>query len=123
MGNAVVLLVLISILITVFGLTFMEPILRLFRANDTVLPYATDYLEILILGTVFGLTSFGMNNFLRAEGNPNKAMVTMLIGSFCNLILTPLFVGVFGWDERGGYCDGYFPGGVGNLDYQSLCPG
>ncbi len=101
MGNAVVLLVLISILITVFGLTFMEPILRLFGASDTVLPYATDYLEILILGTVFGLTSFGMNNFLRAEGNPNKAMVTMLIGSFCNLILTPIFVGVFGWGMKG----------------------
>ena len=101
MGNAVVMLVFVSLLITAFGLTFMEPILRLFGASDIVLPYAEDYLRIVILGTVFALLSFGMNNFLRAEGNPNKAMVTMLIGSFSNLILTPLFVGGFGWGMKG----------------------
>jgi len=101
MGNAVVLLVITSLLITAFGLTFMEPILRLFGASDAVLPYAKDYLEIVILGTVLALLSFGMNNFLRAEGNPNKAMVTMLIGSFCNIILTFLFVSVFHWGMKG----------------------
>ncbi|MGI6549462.1 MAG: MATE family efflux transporter [Syntrophomonadales bacterium] len=101
MGNAVVLLVVSSLLISAFGLIFMEPILRLFGASDTVLPYAKDYLEIVILGTVMGLLSFGMNNFLRAEGNPNKAMITMLIGSFCNIILTALFVSVFHWGMKG----------------------
>jgi len=101
MGNAVVLLVITSLLITAFGLTFMEPILRLFGASDTILPYAKDYLEIVILGTVLALLSFGMNNFLRAEGNPNKAMATMLIGSFCNIILTFLFVSVFHWGMKG----------------------
>jgi|LFRM01.2.fsa_nt_gb putative MATE family efflux protein len=102
MGNAVVLLIITSLLITAFGLTFMEPMLRLFGASDAVLPYARDYMEIVILGTVFGLLSFGMNNFLRAEGNPNKAMVTMLISSICNIILTFLFVTVFGWGMKGG---------------------
>jgi putative MATE family efflux protein len=102
MGNAVVLLIITSLLITAFGLTFMEPMLRLFGASDAVLPYARDYMEIVILGTVFGLLSFGMNNFLRAEGNPKKAMVTMLISSICNIILTFLFVTVFGWGMKGG---------------------
>jgi putative MATE family efflux protein len=102
MGNAVVLLIITSLLITAFGLTFMEPMLRLFGASDAVLPYARDYMEIVILGTVFSLLSFGMNNFLRAEGNPKKAMVTMLISSICNIILTFLFVTVFGWGMKGG---------------------
>lgn len=101
MGNAVVLLFITSLLITAFGLTFMEPMLRLFGASDAVLPYAREYMEIVILGTVFGLLSFGMNNFLRAEGNPSKAMVTMLISSICNIILTFLFVTVFNWGMRG----------------------
>jgi len=101
MGNAVVLLFITSLLITAFGFTFMEPMLRLFGASDAVLPYAREYMEIVILGTVFGLLSFGMNNFLRAEGNPGKAMVTMLISSICNIILTFLFVTVFKWGMRG----------------------
>jgi len=101
MGNAVVLLVITSLLISALGLTYMEPILRLFGASDAVLPYAKDYLEIVIMGTVMALLSFGMNNFLRAEGNPNKAMVTMLLGSFTNIIFTFLFVTVFRWGMKG----------------------
>ncbi|NLV17515.1 MAG: MATE family efflux transporter [Syntrophomonadaceae bacterium] len=100
-GNTVVLLFITSLMITAFGLTFMDPLLRIFGASDTVLPYAREYLEIVILGTVFGLMSFGMNNFLRAEGNPNKAMVTMLIGSITNIILAPIFIDVLGLGMRG----------------------
>ncbi|NLB18561.1 MAG: MATE family efflux transporter [Syntrophomonadaceae bacterium] len=101
MGNTVVLLLIVSLMITAFGLTFMDPMLRIFGASDTVLPYAREYLEIVILGTVFGLMGFGMNNFLRAEGNPNKAMVTMLLGSVTNIILAPIFIDVLNLGMRG----------------------
>lgn len=100
-GNTIILLIILSLLITVIGLMFMDPMLRLFGASDVVLPYARDYLGIILLGTILGMTGFGMNNFLRAEGNPNKAMVTMLIGSIINIILAPIFIGVFHWGMKG----------------------
>ncbi|MCR6545408.1 MATE family efflux transporter [Dehalobacterium formicoaceticum] len=100
-GTTVLLLVLVSLLITVFGLHFLEPMLRLFGASEQVLPYAKDYLHIVLLGTVVGLMGFGMNNFIRAEGNPKKAMVTMLMGSVSNIILSPIFISLLGWGMKG----------------------
>ncbi|MGI6066013.1 MAG: MATE family efflux transporter [Bacillota bacterium] len=100
-GTALILLIIISLLITFIGITFIDPLLRLFGASEQVLPYAKDYLGIVLYGTVIALLGFGMNNFLRAEGNPKKAMVTMLIGSFSNIILSPIFISVLGWGMKG----------------------
>lgn len=100
-GTTLILLILVSLMITFIGITFMDPLLRLFGASDQVLPYAKDYLGIVLYGTVIALLGFGMNNFLRAEGNPKKAMITMLIGSFSNIILSPIFIGVLGWGMKG----------------------
>ncbi|MGI6678078.1 MAG: MATE family efflux transporter [Dehalobacterium sp.] len=100
-GTTVLLLILISLVITVVGLHFIDPMLRLFGASEQVLPYAKEYLSIVLLGTVIGLMGFGMNNFLRAEGKPKKAMVTMLMGSVSNIILSPIFISVLGWGMKG----------------------
>jgi putative MATE family efflux protein len=53
------------------------------------------------LGTVIQTVGFGMNNFIRAEGNPRIAMYTMLIGAILNTILDPIFIFIFGWGIRG----------------------
>ncbi|MGI6712880.1 MAG: MATE family efflux transporter [Bacillota bacterium] len=100
-GTALILLIIISLMITIFGITFIDPLLRLFGASDQVLPYAKEYLGIVLYGTVIMMLGFGMNNFLRAEGKPKKAMITMLIGSFSNIILSPILISFLGWGMKG----------------------
>jgi putative MATE family efflux protein len=95
MGNAILLLVMIAAFISVAGLWFMDPLLKLFGASAEVLPYAKAYLRIILYGAIFQNLGFGMNNFIRAEGNPKMAMLTMLIGAVLNTILDPIFIFVF----------------------------
>lgn len=92
LGNAFVLFMIISVVLTVLGLVFITPILKVFGAGEEVLPYSIDYLRIILLGSVFQHIGFGMNNFIRGEGNPKTAMSTMLIGGFLNMILDPIFI-------------------------------
>ena len=92
MGNAMVLLVVSSLVLTVLGLIFMDPLLRLFGASETVLPFGRAYMKIIYCGAVFQGIGFGMNNFIRSEGNPKLAMMTMLIGAVLNTILDPIFI-------------------------------
>jgi putative MATE family efflux protein len=101
MGNAFVLLVALSLVITVLGLMFLDPLLKLFGASAVVLPYAREYMRIILLGSVFQSIGMGMNNFIRSEGNPKIAMFTMLIGAILNTILDPLFIFVFHWGMAG----------------------
>ena len=92
MGNAVVLFLIVSAVLTGAGLLFLTPVLRLFGAGDAILPQARDYLGIILVGTIFQSFGFGMNNFIRGEGNPKTAMSTMLIGAFLNMVLDPILI-------------------------------
>lgn len=100
-GNALVLFLIIGITLTVAGLIFIKPILILFGATPTLLPLATDYLRIILLGSVFMAVGTGMNNFIRAEGNPKVAMNTMLIGTVTNIVLDYIFIFIFHWGIKG----------------------
>ncbi|TGE38284.1 MATE family efflux transporter [Desulfosporosinus fructosivorans] len=91
-GNAFVLLVGITLVISLLGYLFMEPLLVSFGASADVLPYAKDYIRIILIGAVFQSIGFGMNNFIRAEGNPKAAMYTMILGAILNTILNPIFI-------------------------------
>jgi putative MATE family efflux protein len=101
LGNAMVMLIGAAMVISSIGLIFIEPLLRVFGASTAVLPYAKDYLSIILWGTVAQTLGFGMNNFIRAEGNPRIAMFTMLIGAILNTVLDPIFIFVFGWGIKG----------------------
>lgn len=101
LGNSVLLLIVITIIFSVLSLIFLDSILKLFGASKEILPYARDYLRIILGGAVFQAVGFGMNNFIRADGNPKIAMTTMLIGALINIILDPLFIFVFGWGIKG----------------------
>lgn len=92
MGNAIILLIVVSLLLTATGLIFLEPLLRLFGASPAILPPAKIYMGIILIGSAFQNLGFGMNNFIRAEGNPKIAMLTMLIGAVTNTILDPIFI-------------------------------
>jgi putative MATE family efflux protein len=91
-GNAFVLLVGITLIISLLGYLFMDPLLVSFGASPDVLPYARDYIRIILIGAVFQSIGFGMNNFIRAEGNPKAAMYTMILGAVLNTILNPIFI-------------------------------
>lgn len=101
LGNAFVLFLIIGALVTVLGLVFLEPILELLGASPDVMPYAKEYAGILTAGTLAFTFGMGMNNMIRAEGNPKMAMATMLIGAVTNIILDPIFIYVFKWGIKG----------------------
>jgi len=75
-ANAITLLVLLPLCLSIIYLTHTEPILTFFGASPEVMPYARDFTTIIILGSVFGSIGMGVNNFIRAEGNPIMAMST-----------------------------------------------
>jgi putative MATE family efflux protein len=100
-GNALTLLVGISVIISVLGLVYLDPLLKSFGASVRILPFARDYLRIILFGSVFQGIGFGMNNFIRAEGNPKMAMYTMLIGAITNTVLDPVFIYTFKMGIKG----------------------
>ena len=101
LGNALLLLIVFNIIITAVFLIFLEPILTAFGANELTLPYAREYLQIIIPGNIFVSMCFCFNNMMRASGYPKKAMYTIFIGSGCNVILTPIFIFGLGMGIRG----------------------
>ena len=101
LANGIVMLAGVSLLISALGLVFLEPLLKIFGASQAVLPYAKDYVRIILWGSIFQCVSFGVNGFIRAEGDPKTAMVTMLIGAILNTILDPIFIFVFNWGIAG----------------------
>lgn len=100
-ANAFTLFIVLGLSLTAIGLIFLKPILIFFGASPAVLPYATDYMRILLMGSVFLAVGTGMNNFIRAEGNPKMAMNTMLIGTVTNIFLDYLFIFIFKWGIKG----------------------
>ncbi|MCB2291499.1 MATE family efflux transporter [Clostridium sp. CS001] len=101
LGNAFTLIILISIMVTVVGLIFLEPMLLKFGASAATLPYAKQYITIILIGVIVQNVGFGLNNTIRSEGNPRIAMYTMLIGGVLNTILDPIFIFVFHMGVRG----------------------
>jgi putative MATE family efflux protein len=101
LGNAFSLLVLVSLLLMASGLIWLRPLLILFGASPAILAQGREYLGVILAGSVFMGVGFGMNGFIRAEGNPRTAMLTMLIGAVLNTLLDPLFIFAFRMGVRG----------------------
>ncbi|MCB2294918.1 MATE family efflux transporter [Clostridium algoriphilum] len=101
LGNALTLLIIVSLIVTVFGLIFLDPMLLKIGASKDTLPYAKEYITIILIGSIFQSVGFGLNNTIRSEGNPRVAMFTMLIGGILNTILDPIFIFVFHMGTRG----------------------
>lgn len=101
LGISIVLFVCSSLAFTIVGSIFLDPLLTLVGASETILPYAREYVQIMLLGTVFTGLGFGMNSFLRGEGNPRIAMVIMMIGAVLNIILDAIFILGLGMGMKG----------------------
>lgn len=92
LGNAVLCVCLLGLSITVIGLAGSSFWLRLFGASDAVLPYARDYFDIILLGTVFRVFAMSTNGLVRAEGNARVPMLAMVVGAGLNIALDALFI-------------------------------
>ena len=82
-------------LLTVFGLLFIDPLMRVLGATSTILPYARDYARYILYAAPIMAASFLLNNILRAEGKARFAMVGLTSGGILNLLLDPLFIFTF----------------------------
>ena len=91
-GNVISLVILISAAVMLIGGLYLEPVLRIFGATESILPYAAEYLGIILFGTFFFVLAVACNNVARAEGNAKVAMNTMLISAGLNLVLDPIFI-------------------------------
>lgn len=100
-GNAVSMLFILPLCLAIIYLLFPEPILEFFGASPEVLPYARDFVHIIMLGSAFGSLSMGMNNIIRAEGNPHMAMYTQILGALINGVLNYIFIFKLGLGIKG----------------------
>lgn len=94
-GNAVTLVVIVSLVLAAVFLIFINPILNLFGATDVLRPYALEYGYIIGIGLPFMMISGAINSMIRADGSPKFAMFSMVIGAVLNVILDPVFIFVF----------------------------
>lgn len=92
LGNSFVMLIFAGFLYMLIGQVFLVPLLTLFGASETIMPYAVEYMRYIFFGSIFHVVSMGLNNFIRADGNPKLAMYTMFFGAGTNIILDPIFI-------------------------------
>ena len=100
-GNAVTLVTIVSILLAVIFLVWIDPILTLFGATDVLRPFALEYSFIIGAGLPFMMISAAINSMIRADGSPKYAMLSMVIGAIINVILDPVFIFVFQMGVKG----------------------
>ena len=89
-------LILVSVILTVFLRIFGDRLLLLFGASENTIPYASAYMNIYVLGTLFVQLSLGMNMFITCQGFTKISMLSVIIGAVMNIILDPIFI--FGLD-------------------------
>lgn len=100
-GNCFSLQIVVSIVLTVVLLIWNKDLLMVFGASKNTLGYATDYMRIYALGTLFVQLTLGMNAFITAQGFTTTSMVSVLIGAICNITLDPVFIFVFNMGVKG----------------------
>lgn len=101
LSNVLTLNIIISVLFSVVTISFLDPILRFFGASDNTLPYARDYMFIILLGNVITHLYFGLNGIIRTSGHPKTAMGLTLFTVASNAILDPIFIFVLDMGIRG----------------------
>ena len=95
LGNVVSLNIIIGLIFMIVALVFIEPILYFFGASPDTLPYAKEYMEIILYGNIITHLYFGLNAAMRASGSPKKAMYLTIFTVVFNTLLDPLFIFVF----------------------------
>ena len=90
-----------SIIFTVVSIIFLDQLLLMYGATETIMPYAREYGYTIVLGSIFTIGTAIMSNTIRAEGNSKYSMVATCIGGVINIILDPIFMFKFGMGIKG----------------------
>ncbi len=103
LGNTVFLCIVISVVVIVCALIpfILDSLLSLSSATPEVRPYAASFLRILAFGYIFQCIGMAANNFIRTSGAPNRALITMIVGTLFCVFFNYLFVLQFGWGVEG----------------------
>lgn len=101
LGGCFALQVILSVILTVILLLGNKSFLMAFGASENTISYATAYMNIYAVGTIFVQLTLGMNAFITAQGNAKTGMMTVIIGAVCNIILDPIFIYGFHLGVRG----------------------
>ena len=101
LSNSFSLQIIISAVITAVLLIFNRQLLMVFGASENTISYASAYMGIYAVGTVFVQLTLGMNAFITAQGFAKTGMLSILIGAVCNIILDPIFIYAFHMGVRG----------------------
>lgn len=101
LGNTVILNLIIGLAFMAVCLWQLDPILVLFGASEATLPYARDYMTVILLGNVISHSYFGLNGVLRAAGHPTRAMQCTILTVIVNALLDPLLIFGFGMGIQG----------------------
>lgn len=101
MGVSFTLLIMSAVTLMLVGYIFQRPVLFALGASEDSYVYASRYLMVYLAGTLFAMTTTGMNGYISAQGFPGTAMCTTIIGAVINIILDPLFIFVLGMGIQG----------------------
>lgn len=101
LGNCFAALLVLSVILTAFFLLFGRKLLILFGASSETLPYAVDYMNIYVCGTIFVQIALGLNSFISSQGFATTSMMTVLIGAVINIVLDPVFIFGFNMGVQG----------------------
>ena len=101
LGNSVTLNIIIGLAFGIICLIFLDPIILFFGASENTLPYARDYMQVILIGNIISHMYFGMNNVLRAASKPKHAMYATMFTVVMNAILDAIFILWWGWGIRG----------------------
>lgn len=101
LGNVVIMNLTLGIVLGLLLLVFINPILHFFGASDVTLPYARNFMSIILVGNVVTHMYLGLNALLRSTNRPQKAMCATIGTVVLNCILAPIFIFVLGWGIRG----------------------
>ncbi len=101
LGNTITLNLIIGFLFAAVCLAFLDPILRFFGASDATIPYARDFMQVILLGNMVTHMYFGMNAVLRAASKPKQAMIATVFTVVMNILLDMVFIWWWHWGIRG----------------------
>lgn len=101
LGNVIIMNCVIGLLFMALSLLFLDPILYFFGASEATIPYAREYMQVVLIGNIITHLYFGLNAVLRAAGHPRKAMYATILTVALNTILDPIFIFVLDMGIRG----------------------
>lgn len=101
LSHTLILCIVNAILFGTLSYLFLDDILIFFGASLETLPYARDFMQLILWGTPVAYTMIGLNNIMRATGYPRKAMLTSMVTVLANIVLAPIFIFQFKWGMKG----------------------